>query len=69
MGKAHRTVRFGVAPERALGVHTLKPEPTVVAPLLALVDICGGRQINDLMRNEEVFKLQNRQFNYLLKKV
>lgn len=40
LGKAHRTVRFGVTPERALGIHTLKAKPTVMAPLLTLVDIC-----------------------------
>lgn len=39
--KAHRTSRFRVAPERSLCIHTLEAEPTVVALLQALVDICN----------------------------
>lgn len=37
--KAHRTSRFGVAPERALGIHTLKAKPAVMAHLHTLVDV------------------------------
>lgn len=37
--KAHRTLRFRIAPERALCIHTLKAESTVMALLHTLIDI------------------------------
>lgn len=39
--KAHRTSRFRVAPERALGIHALKARSTVMALLHTLIDVWG----------------------------
>lgn len=39
LAKAHRTSRFRVAPERALGIHALKAGSTVMALLHTLIDV------------------------------
>lgn len=47
---AHRTLRSGVAPERALRVHTLKAEPTVMGPLHTLIDVFANAIVDLVSR-------------------
>lgn len=47
LNEAHGAAGFGVTPERALCVHTVKAEPAVISPLGTLVNVCGQRDTHE----------------------